>query len=35
MTDQYLEDGIPWNWYQLKIILKNDHNKNSWRTRTL
>jgi hypothetical protein len=34
MTDQYLEDGIPWNWYQLKIILKNDHN-NSWRTRTL
>jgi hypothetical protein len=18
MTDQYLEDGIPWNWYQLK-----------------
>jgi hypothetical protein len=22
MTDQYLEDGIPWNWYQLKIILK-------------
>jgi hypothetical protein len=27
MTDQYL-DGIPWNWYQLKIILKNDHNKN-------
>jgi RimJ/RimL family protein N-acetyltransferase len=35
MTDQYLEDGIPWNWYQLKIKLKNDNNKNSWRTRTL